>query len=69
MFRGSAIDRLPERERLVLSLYYYEGLTFKEIGRILNVSESRAFQLHQQAMMRLRGYLAADRELFGVTTA
>jgi len=64
-----AIDRLPERERLVLSLYYYEGLTFKEIGRILNVSESRAFQLHQQAMMRLRGYLAADRELFGVTTA
>src|SRR5437764_13759364 len=64
-----AIDRLPERERLVLSLYYYEGLTFKEIGKILTVSESRAFQLHQQAMMRLRGYLAADRELFGVTTA
>jgi RNA polymerase sigma factor for flagellar operon FliA len=59
-----AIRRLPEREHLVLSLYYYEGLTFKEIGRILKVSESRVFQLHQQAMMRLRGYLAADRDLF-----
>ncbi len=59
-----AITRLPEREHLVLSLYYYEGLTFKEIGRILKVSESRVFQLHQQAMMRLRGYLAADRDLF-----
>ncbi|MFN3653192.1 MAG: FliA/WhiG family RNA polymerase sigma factor [Armatimonadota bacterium] len=59
-----AIKRLPEREHLVLSLYYYEGLTFKEIGKILQVSESRVFQLHQQAMMRLRGYLAADRDLF-----
>jgi len=59
-----AIKRLPEREHLVLSLYYYEGLTFKEIGKILTVSESRVFQLHQQAMMRLRGYLAADRDLF-----
>ncbi len=59
-----AIRRLPEREHLVLSLYYYEGLTFKEIGKILQVSESRVFQLHQQAMMRLRGYLSADRELF-----
>ena len=59
-----AVKRLPEREHLVLSLYYYEGLTFKEIGKILQVSESRVFQLHQQAMMRLRGYLAADRDLF-----
>lgn len=59
-----SIDRLPERERLVLSLYYYEGLTYKEIGRVLKVSESRSFQLHQQAMVRLRGYLSADREMF-----
>jgi len=59
-----AVGRLPEREHLVLSLYYYEGLTFKEIGKILQVSESRVFQLHQQAMMRLRGYLSADRDLF-----
>jgi RNA polymerase sigma factor for flagellar operon FliA len=63
---GIAIDRLPEREKLVLQLYYYEGLTFKEIGKILQVSESRVFQLHQQAMMRLRGYLAQDRELFTI---
>jgi RNA polymerase sigma factor for flagellar operon FliA len=59
-----AMDRLPDREKLVLSLYYYEGMTFKEIGKILQVSESRVFQLHQQAMIRLRGHLAADRELF-----
>lgn len=64
----TAVDRLPERERLVLSLYYYEGLTFKEIGTILKVSESRAFQLHQQAMVRLRGYLTADHELFAGTS-
>jgi len=61
---GQAIDRLPPREKLVLSLYYYDGMTFKEIGKILQVSESRVFQLHQQAMMRLRGYLSQDRELF-----
>jgi RNA polymerase sigma factor FliA len=61
---AKAIDRLPERERLVLSLYYYEGFTFKEIGRVLGVSESRVFQLHQQAIIRLRGYLSHDRELF-----
>jgi RNA polymerase sigma factor FliA len=60
----TAVKRLPEREHRVLSLYYYEGLTFKEVGRILQVSESRVFQLHQQAMMRLRGYLAIDRDLF-----
>jgi RNA polymerase sigma factor for flagellar operon FliA len=60
----TAVERLPEREKLVLALYYYEGLTFKEIGRALAVSESRAFQLHQQAVVRLRGYLTADRELF-----
>jgi len=59
-----AVKRLPEREHLVLSLYYYEGLTFKEIGKILQVSESRVFQLHQQAMIRLRGYLSEDRDLF-----
>jgi len=59
-----ALARLPEREGRVLTLYYYGGNTFKEIGRQLSVSESRVFQLHQQAMIRLRGYLAADRDLF-----
>jgi RNA polymerase sigma factor for flagellar operon FliA len=54
---GIAIDRLPDREKLVIALYYYEGLTFKEIGKILEVSESRVYQLHTQAVIRLRGYL------------
>ncbi|MCS6775720.1 MAG: FliA/WhiG family RNA polymerase sigma factor [Chloroherpetonaceae bacterium] len=61
---GRSIDRLPERERLVIALYYYEGLTFKEIGKILSISESRVYQLHTQAVLRLRGYLQRDTELF-----
>lgn len=61
---GGAIDRLPERERLVIALYYYEGLTFKEIGKVLAVSESRVYQLHTQAVLRMRGYLSRDQELF-----
>lgn len=61
---GVAIDRLPEREKLVIALYYYEGLTFKEIGRVLTVSESRVYQLHTQAVLRLRGYLSRDSALF-----
>ena len=59
-----AIERLPEREKLVIGLYYYEGLTFKEIGHILQVSESRVYQLHTQAVLRLRGYLQRDVALF-----
>ncbi len=61
---GVAIDRLPERERLVIGLYYYEGMTFKEIGKILSISESRVYQLHTQAVIRLRGYLQRDNALF-----
>ncbi|MEI6915153.1 MAG: FliA/WhiG family RNA polymerase sigma factor [Armatimonadota bacterium] len=61
---GGCIERLPEREQLVISLYYYEGLTFKEIGKILNVSESRVYQLHTQAVIRMRGYLQRDVALF-----
>jgi len=57
-------DRLPERERLVIALYYHEGLTFKEIGKVLTISESRVYQLHTQAVQRMRGYLAGDKELF-----
>jgi RNA polymerase sigma factor for flagellar operon FliA len=52
-----AIDDLPEKERLVLSLYYYEEFTMKEIGSLLGVNESRVSQLHTKAMLRLRGKL------------
>ena len=54
---AAGVDNLPERERLVVSLYYFEGLTFKEIGRVLEVSESRVYQLHTQAMNRLRTFI------------
>lgn len=54
---AAGVDRLPERERLVIALYYFEGLTFKEIGKVLTVSESRVYQLHTQAMGRLRNFL------------
>ena len=50
-----AIEALPEAERTVISLYYYEGLTLKEIGQVLGVTESRACQIHGKAMVRLRG--------------
>lgn len=50
----AAIDGLPERERLVLSLYYDEELNLKEIGAVLGVSESRVSQLHSQSLLRLR---------------
>jgi RNA polymerase sigma factor FliA len=52
-----AIEELPERQRLVLSLYYYEDLNLKEIGRVLRVTESRVSQLHAQAIVRLRAKL------------
>ncbi len=54
---ATSIDRLPERERFVVALYYFEGLTFKEIGKLLGVSESRVYQLHTQAMGRLRNHM------------
>lgn len=54
---GDAIDRLPEREKLLLSLYYQEELTMKEISKVMRVSESRVCQLHMQAIMRLRAAL------------
>jgi len=60
-----AIRELPERERLVISLYYYEELTMKEIGRVLEVSESRVSQMHVKAIFsvraRLRDYMHSGR--------
>jgi RNA polymerase sigma factor for flagellar operon FliA len=57
---NGAILRLPARERLVIALYYYEELTLKEIGAILNVSESRISQIHTKAVLRLRGKLRSQ---------
>ena len=63
-FLISSIDRLPNRENLIIALYYYEGLTFKEVAALMKISESRVYQLHTQAVIRLRSYLKTDTELF-----
>jgi len=55
---ANAIKRLPEREKCVLTLYYYEGLTLGEIGGILGVTESRVCQIHTKAVLQLRSKLA-----------
>ncbi|MSO86464.1 MAG: RNA polymerase sigma factor WhiG [Acidimicrobiia bacterium] len=57
---ASAIARLPEREKTVLTLYYYEGLTLAEIGSILGVTESRVCQIHTKAVIQLRSRMAAS---------
>ena len=53
----SAIDALPNKERTVLSLYYYEELTMKEIGLVLSITESRVSQIHTKALLRLKAKL------------
>jgi len=55
---AKSIDRLSEKERLVVTLYYYEGLTLKEISLILKLTEARISQLHTKAIFRLRGALS-----------
>jgi RNA polymerase sigma factor for flagellar operon FliA len=57
---ADAIARLPEREKLVVALYYYENLTLREIGEVLGVTESRVSQLHTKAVLRLKSALQAD---------
>lgn len=59
---AEAIDKLPERERLVLSLYYNDELNLKEIGAVLGVSESRVSQLHSQCAARLRARMGEWRD-------
>ena len=57
---GSAVEQLPERERLVMSLYYLEGLRMKEIGATIGVTESRVSQIHAHAINRLKGMLESE---------
>jgi RNA polymerase sigma factor FliA len=57
---ADAIARLPEREKLVVALYYYENLTLREIGEVLGVTESRVSQLHTKAVLRLKSALQSD---------
>ena len=61
---AQSINRMPEREKIVLTLYYYEGLTLAEIGQVLGVTESRVCQIHTKAVLQLRSKItAAVREL------
>jgi len=55
---GAEIDNLPEKEKLVMTFYYYEEMTMKEIGQILGITESRVCQLNAQGLMRLRGRMS-----------
>ena len=59
---AQAINRLPEKERTVVSLYYYDEMTLKEISLIMNLTEARISQLHTKAIFRMRGYLAQSKE-------
>ena len=59
---AKAINTLPEREKIVVTLYYYEGLTLAEIGQVLGVTESRICQMHTKAVLQLRGKLAENRD-------
>jgi RNA polymerase sigma factor for flagellar operon FliA len=55
---AEAISELPEREKLVVTLYYYEELTLREIGEVLGVTESRVSQLHTKAILRMKAHLS-----------
>jgi RNA polymerase sigma factor for flagellar operon FliA len=57
---ADAINRMPEREKVVLTLYYYEGLTLAEIGEVLGVTESRVCQIHTKSVIHLRSKIAAS---------
>jgi RNA polymerase sigma factor for flagellar operon FliA len=59
---ADAVNCVPERERLVLTRYYYEGLTLSEIGGVLGVTESRACQIHTKAILQLRARLGEPEE-------
>jgi RNA polymerase sigma factor FliA len=66
---ANAINDLPDRERLVMTLYYYEETTMREIGIILDVVESRISQIHASAVLHLRARLAMPTTLKGPQNA
>lgn len=55
---ANSIDKLPKKEKLVITLYYYEGLTFIEISKVMGITQSRVSQLHSKGILRLRGGLS-----------
>lgn len=59
---SAAIDKLKDKERIVVTLYYYEGLNLTEIGEVLDLTTARVSQLHTKAIYRLRGYLSRKKE-------
>jgi RNA polymerase sigma factor for flagellar operon FliA len=61
---ADAINRMPEREKVVLTLYYYEGLTLAEIGEVLGVTESRVCQIHTKAVLQLRSKMTEPEREF-----
>lgn len=60
---GTAIEKLSKKERLVVTLYYYEDLTLQEIGEIMELTAARISQLHTKAIFRLRGYLSQKKDM------
>jgi len=58
---AKAIEQLPEKEKMVISLYYWDELTMKEIGKVLDITESRVSQIHSQAIVHLRGKLRKEK--------
>ena len=59
---GQAIDKLPKKEKIVVSLYYYDDLTLTEIGEVMDLTTARISQLHTKAIFRLRGYLSQKKD-------
>ncbi len=62
---SEAVEKLDNKEQIVVSLYYYEGLTQQEIAKVMELSPSRISQLHQKAIQRLRGFLSRKTEMAG----
>ena len=60
---AAAIEKLPEKERTVVALYYYDEMTLKEIAAVLHLSEARISQLHTKAIFRMRGSLARKNDV------